>query len=178
MSEARDSTTVHAADPAATRAVGSIIARHVRDGDVIALDGPLGAGKTELVRGLAEGMGLDPGDVTSPTFVLMHEYEPQDAASPVLAHIDAYRLEGADGLASLGWQGHGEGLRRGAVTAIEWADRVATALGPDRLNVRIEHAPAGRRITLSPGGTWRARMPALSAELTQRLGSTTGSDRE
>ncbi|MEE9405450.1 MAG: tRNA (adenosine(37)-N6)-threonylcarbamoyltransferase complex ATPase subunit type 1 TsaE, partial [Algisphaera sp.] len=62
--------------PQATMACGQRLAALLSPGDVVALDGELGAGKTQFTRGLAEGLGLDPGHVSSPTFVMMHEYEP------------------------------------------------------------------------------------------------------
>jgi tRNA threonylcarbamoyladenosine biosynthesis protein TsaE len=144
-----------------TVALASAVGERCRAGDVVALSGELGAGKTQFVRGLACGMGIDPGRVSSPTFVIAQEYEAGDAAGVVLVHIDAYRLHSGEELASLGWAGEGGDLRAGAVLAVEWADRVLDALGPDRLEVRLEHAPDGRRITLTGHGDWSARMIAL-----------------
>lgn len=149
---------------AATIALGEAIGRAAREGDVIALHGELGAGKTQLVRGIAAGMGLSPRQVSSPTFVISHEYLPDDAAQGhdaggglVLVHIDAYRLTGPDDLGTIGWSGDGGELREGAVIVIEWAERVAGALGADVLHLTLEHADAGRRITLEPGGVWSGR---------------------
>lgn len=128
-------------------------------GDVIGLDGELGAGKTQLVRGLARGMDLDPTHVSSPTFVFMHEYlpPPPEAQQPspedqghgsatgsddglILVHIDAYRVTGPDDLATLGFD---DELRDTSVTAVEWATLIATTpgspLGDHRLHVLIEH---------------------------------------
>ena len=138
-----------------TLALGRRLGKLATPGDVITLDGELGAGKTQLVRGLAAGLGLDPTQVSSPTYVLMHEYEPADVERPVLVHIDAYRLPPgttAEGLASLGYD---DELAATAVTAIEWADRLAEVPGVDRLAVTLEHAGAtARRITLTPHGRW------------------------
>ncbi len=143
----------------AGRALGAVL----RAGDVLALDGELGAGKTQLVRGIAEGMGLDPAQVSSPTFVVMAEYaRPRRGVGSglltPLVHIDAYRLAGADELSSLGLDAgavggvggasgaspHGAGLD--AVVVVEWAQRVASALGqlagPGLLaRVELAHAP-------------------------------------
>ena len=144
------------------RAIGAMCAV----GDVVALDGELGAGKTQLVRGLAEGLGLDPRQVSSPTFVFMQEYLPASTQgdSPVLVHMDAYRLEGAEDLATLGWD---DGLLDGAVLAVEWAERIADHLGPDRLQVTLEHAgDSARQVEIEAAGTWVGRMPALEAKLT------------
>lgn len=143
-----------------TLALGAAVGRVCRAGDVVALIGELGAGKTQFVRGMAQGMGLDPRQVSSPTFVIAQEYADDDERR-VLVHIDAYRLHSGDELASLGWSGAGGDLPEDAVLAVEWADRVADALGGDRLEVRIDHAPGGRKLTLTPYGTWLARMIPL-----------------
>lgn len=153
----------------ATVAVGGAIAKSFKPGDLVGLIGELGAGKTQMVRGMAGGLHIKPNRVSSPTFVFLHEYPPDndDAGSPVLAHVDAYRLSGTDDLASIGWDGNGQELRRGAVLVVEWADRITDALGADWLEVRLLHNDNGRRITLSPHGEWHARMPALRADMDQ-----------
>lgn len=144
-----------------TLAIAAAVARAAADGDLIGLVGELGAGKTQFVRGLAEGLGIDPDHISSPTFVLMHEYEPREPDRPVLVHIDAYRLRGADELATIGWHGSGEELRQGAVVAVEWANRVSEAMGEHWLEIVLEHAEdaadgpgESRRITLRPHGDW------------------------
>jgi len=157
-----------------TMAVGAAVARAVLTGDMIALIGELGAGKTQFVRGLAEGLGLDPSRVSSPTFVFMQEYNPPppevsqgssgEARSLVITHVDAYRLAGEDDLASIGWEGDGEELRDGAVLVVEWADRITDALPADRLEVNIAHLGEGRAITLNPHGSWRDRIAELKLD--------------
>ena len=142
-----------------TQAVGVAIAGVARAGDVIALEGMLGAGKTQLVRGLAVEMGIDPRLVSSPTFMLVQEYEPADPARPVLVHVDAYRLTGDD-LATIGWDDP-QAFHEGAVVAVEWASRLGDALPADRLDVLLEHAEGGRRVTLTPRGEWVERWDAL-----------------
>lgn len=152
--------TIESRSVADTMAVGEAIARVAKPGDIIALDGELGAGKTQLVRGLARGLGLDPHHVASPTFVIAHEYEPPEADAPdapVLVHIDAYRLTGPGDLDTIGWGEDGQETRDGAIVAIEWASRIASALGDDLLRVTLEHTDAGRRITLIPQGNWQQR---------------------
>lgn len=141
--------------------LGRRLGRLAEPGDVFALDGELGAGKTQFVRGLALGMGLDPAHVSSPTFVFMHEYvdEKNDGITP-LVHIDAYRITGPDDLATLGFD---DELRDSSVTAVEWAELIAAMpgqpLGEDRLNVRIEHhGPDARRMILTPRGRWTGRL--------------------
>lgn len=157
---------IDTANPEQTVAVGAAVGGVCRAGDLIALEGELGAGKTQLVRGLAEGMGLNPRQVSSPTFVLMQEYEP-DASSdePVLLHIDAYRIKSDDDLHSIGWVGHGEELRDGAVIAIEWASLIERALGDDVLWISVVHESNGRRISLSARGAWRDKINSIQASL-------------
>jgi tRNA threonylcarbamoyladenosine biosynthesis protein TsaE len=142
-----------------TVALGRRLGQLAQPGDVIGLDGELGAGKTQLVRGLAQGLGLDPAQVSSPTFVLLHEYPPEESNSEdatALLHLDAYRLTGPDDLAGLGFD---EDLRADAVTAIEWASRIEEALGDNALRVEIEHLDEHkRRITLRPHGSWQRKL--------------------
>lgn len=148
-----------------TMAIGTAVAEIIREGDLVALIGELGAGKTQFVRGMAMGLNIEPARVSSPTFVFLQEYDPAEGDSPVLAHVDAYRLAGTDDLASIGWEGDGEELRSGAVLVVEWADRVAGALGEDWLEVRIVHNGGGRSITLAPHGEWSDRMAGLRKRL-------------
>ena len=103
--------------------------------DVVLLEGELGAGKTCFVRGLCEGLGGDPTQVNSPTFVIMQEYEVRDGIR--LIHIDAYRLCGEDDLESIGWD---ELLNDPlAIIAIEWPSKIANALPDFAIKVSIEH---------------------------------------
>ncbi len=154
-----------------TVALGRAIAAVLRSGDVIALTGELGAGKTQIVRGLAQGLGADPTHVASPTFVIVHEYTtPSD--SPGLIHIDAYRLKSLADLESIGWetaQDGGHGLAdafTGSVVAIEWADRLQDQLPPDRLEVRLEHTGPDHRTARATGrGSWSSRMRSVIAHL-------------
>lgn len=126
----------HSADE--TMGIAAELAATLRGGAFIALHGDLGAGKTCFVRGLARGLGIDPRAVSSPTFVIMHEYESAATDEPrVLIHVDAYRLNGVVELEGIGWE---ELLdRRDAVIALEWPERIGDALPPDRLDVWIEH---------------------------------------
>lgn len=119
-------TTIHAATPAETLAAGRALAAELRAGDVLALVGPLGAGKTQFVKGLAAGLGLDAEGVTSPTFTLLHEYRGPAARAP-LYHFDFYRLETAAEAAALGLE---EVFDGDGVTAVEWADRFPDLLPP------------------------------------------------
>lgn len=137
--------------------LGRRLSQLCQPGDVVALDGELGAGKTQLVRGLALGMKLDPTQVSSPTFVFMHEYIDEDATP--LVHIDAYRVTGPDDLATLGFD---DELRETSVTAVEWARLIQPALGEHRLHIQIEHrGDDQRQLTLEPHGRWTARLAEL-----------------
>ncbi len=98
---------------------------------MVALAGPLGAGKTVFVKGLAEGFEIDSAGVASPTFVIASEYE---SGARRLAHVDLYRLESAAELEAAGFL---DLLRPGALVAVEWADRFADALPRERLDVVI-----------------------------------------
>ena len=143
--------------------LGEAISKCCLPGDIVALQGELGAGKTQLVRGIAQGLGLNPRQVSSPTFVMVQEYEPEQGGdTPVLVHIDAYRIGSPDELESIGWTGHGEELRENAVVAVEWAKLIRPAMGDDLLWVEIEHAPEGRHILCSAFGSWQAKIQLLS----------------
>lgn len=103
---------------AETRAIAAKMAASVKAGDVLLLSGDLGAGKTAFVRGLAEGLGLDAGEVTSPTFTLVHEYR---GGRLPLIHVDLYRLDKAD-LDEIGLDPE---LAERGVTAVEWSERLS-----------------------------------------------------
>jgi len=115
-----------------TERLGERLGRAATAGDVLALWGELGVGKTVLARGVAAGLGIDPDEVTSPTFVILHEHL---AGRMPLFHLDLYRLSHAD-LGSTGWE---EAVEGGGVTVIEWPDRAGDDLPLDRLDVRLEH---------------------------------------
>ena len=106
------------ASEAETVGVAAALATEIEAGAVLLLSGELGAGKTAFVRGLAQGLGLDPGDVTSPTFTLVHEYR---GGRLPLIHVDLYRLDRAE----LDEIGLDEELARSGVVAIEWPERLA-----------------------------------------------------
>src|SRR5437763_9517656 len=126
-----ESVTFDAPDLDATRAFGHRLAALLFPGAVVALVGPLGAGKTHLVRAVAEGLGIADGRaVSSPTFVLIQEY---DARLPVY-HFDAYRLRGPGEFSDLGAHEYFEG--RG-VCLVEWADRVEACLPAEHLSVTL-----------------------------------------
>ena len=143
----------------ATRAIGQLLGESCTGGETLALIGPLGAGKTCLVRGLAAGLGAPAEAVTSPTFVLIHEY----AGRVPLYHVDLYRLDARDALNGLGLE---EYIDSAGVTVIEWADRAPAVLPRDHLRITIEHLGGDRRrVTLHPQG---ARPAALAAQVVAR----------
>lgn len=126
-----------------TDRLGAALATELPPGTVVALIGPLGAGKTRLVQAVATALGVPPGRVTSPTFVLVNEYT--GGRLPVY-HFDTYRLKDDDEFLNLGPD---EYFDSDGVTFVEWADRVATLLPPDRLEITIDViSETERRITL------------------------------
>ena len=146
---------------AQTRRLAMGLASRLRAGDVIALAGPLGAGKTCFVRGLAEGLGLDPADVSSPTFIMCQEYEPpKGQGGPVLVHVDGYRLAGDDELETIGWDEYLEA--RDAIIALEWADRFGDALPEERIDIEMAHVDEhSRRLRISAPDALSDRLTAL-----------------
>ena len=141
--------------PDETRSFAAAMARAARAGDVIALFGELGAGKTEFVKGFAKGLGIE-SVVNSPSFVLMAEH----GGRVPLFHLDLYRLTGA---AEALEGGLADERRSGGVTVIEWAERAAGVL-PDHLAVRIEGSGDDpRRISVDTrGDRYRAYADAVA----------------
>jgi len=138
--------TTHSQDD--TASVGRRLASTLVPGSVVLLTGDLGAGKTALVRGLAEGLGVAPGEVSSPTFTLMQEYR---GGRIPLIHVDLYRLNDAREVDELGL----DELGLESVLAIEWAEKLPRPIG-DAIEVRIEHGGGDeRRLTITPA-PWQA----------------------
>ncbi|MEW6516675.1 MAG: tRNA (adenosine(37)-N6)-threonylcarbamoyltransferase complex ATPase subunit type 1 TsaE [candidate division FCPU426 bacterium] len=132
-----DNKCFSTASESETEAVGELLAPQLRPGDVVALTGELGSGKTCLTRGLARGLGAS-GPVTSPTFNLLHEY-----AGPLpVYHFDLYRLKSAQELEDLGWEEYSAG---NGVCVLEWAERAGSLLPAAHWAVRFEIADAGSR---------------------------------
>ena len=135
-----------------TERLGNALASVLPPGTVVALIGPLGAGKTRLVQAVATALGIPHGRVTSPTFVLVNEYP--GGRLPVY-HFETYRLKDDDDFLNLGPE---EYFDSGGITFVEWADRVATLLPPERLEITIDvTSETERRITL------RGTSPQLEA---------------
>jgi len=140
--------------PAATRALGRRLGAALRPGDFVALTGELGAGKTLLVKAMAEGAGAE--SATSPTFALVNLYR-----GPVpLQHLDLYRVSGAEELFSLGFD---DLLAEPAATVCEWADRARQALPADRLEIELAHAgPRARQARMRARGPRAERLLAAA----------------
>lgn len=126
-------------------ALGAALGQLLRPGDVLCLSGDLGAGKTAFAQGVARGLGVK-GAVTSPTFIIVNEYE----GRLPFYHFDVYRLDGPEEMDLLGFEEYLEG---NGVTLIEWAERVAEALPRERLDIGIERdGEAGRVFTFAARG--------------------------
>ena len=127
-----------------TERLGAALADALPPGTVVGLIGTLGAGKTRLVQAIATALGMPPGSVTSPTFVLVNEY--RGGRMPVF-HFDTYRLKDEDEFLALGPDEYFEST---GLTFIEWADRVADMLPRERVEIRFEVVDQTiRRITLN-----------------------------
>ncbi|HEX9815091.1 MAG TPA: tRNA (adenosine(37)-N6)-threonylcarbamoyltransferase complex ATPase subunit type 1 TsaE [Myxococcota bacterium] len=168
--------------PEATQAAAELLAASLpREGLLVVLSGPLGAGKTLFAKGLAGGLGVDPEAVTSPTFAICSEYDLADGRR--LAHLDGYRLESAAELESAGFL---DLLVAGTIILIEWGERFRAALPADRLEIEIsrsDETPTQRRLDAlasGPSGAralaqWRARLVGetgqpLNLELAEEKG--------
>lgn len=153
---------LHAATTDDTHAVGEALAQVLVSGDVVVLTGELGAGKTTLVRGVAEGLGAEE-HVASPTFTLVREYV---TGRIPIAHVDVYRLTRVQDVVDLGLEELSDGV---AVLLIEWGDAIEELLPADRLRVELTTSPAddeSRRIEVSTEGPgWTSREEALGQAL-------------
>ena len=138
-------------DLAAMEALGARIARRLRPGDVVALSGPLGSGKTTLARAVIAALGYT-GEVPSPTFTLVEAYD----LDPPLVHADFYRLERPREADELGLDDY----REGAALLAEWPEK-AGGFGhePGCLAIALEIAGSGRKAIVEPGDDWLGRWP-------------------
>ena len=140
-----------------TKRLGAVLAEVLPPGTVVGLIGTLGAGKTRLVQAVAAALGVPPGSVTSPTFVLVNEYA--GGRRPVY-HFDTYRLKDADEFLALGPD---EYFESDGITFVEWADRVAQLLPKERLEIALEVVGETQRCICVRGTTKRME------ELVQRI---------
>jgi tRNA threonylcarbamoyladenosine biosynthesis protein TsaE len=149
-------TCTHSRDE--TLALAARVGSILRPGDVVALCGDLGVGKTVFAKGIARGLGVV-DEVVSPTFTLVREY---DAPVP-LVHVDVYRLDHFQELYDVGFD---ELVGGGSVTVVEWGDRVGAMLPVERLEVCMRQGDRDddRLLTFEPAGkTWAVRSDALAA---------------
>jgi tRNA threonylcarbamoyladenosine biosynthesis protein TsaE len=150
--------TILLADAAETDGLGHALAGVLRAGDVVALSGPLGAGKTSLARGALASLGLDE-EAPSPSFSLVIAYEPPEVRIP-LWHVDLYRIEDIDEIAELGL----DDARSDSALLIEWPERMGAMLWEDALRLTLEPDPnGGRRLTWAAPAAWEARWPPLQS---------------
>ena len=141
-------------DAAATHAAGLALAPQIRPGDIIALSGDLGTGKSCFARGVLAGLGFD-GDVPSPSFPLVIPYDPPAVTLPIW-HVDLYRLDGPQDAEPLALD---EALYDGALM-IEWPERLDARLWPEALLLRFDFVGnSGRRLTVTAPPSWEARCP-------------------
>ena len=125
--------------------LGKRIGGRLRSGDVVALVGELGAGKTHLIKGLAAGVGVEgASDITSPSFTLIHEYQGRIP----FYHLDLYRLAAEEDIVDLGIE---EYLGREGVAVIEWADRIPSFLPKELLRITLHYLDARSRSVLFLG---------------------------
>ena len=143
------------ADADATESAGALLGAQIEQGDVIAISGPLGAGKTCFTRGLIRAMGFD-GDVPSPTFGIVIPYSPPDVRLP-LWHVDLYRIETLNEVHELGL----DDARADTVLVIEWPERLGSTLWLDALRIDLSVEGNGRRLTATVPPSWDARWPFL-----------------
>jgi tRNA threonylcarbamoyladenosine biosynthesis protein TsaE len=147
--------SVETRGPEETRAFAVLLAENLKEGDFIALEGEMAAGKTCFVQGLAAGLGYT-GPATSPTFTLLHMYE---GGRLPLYHFDVYRLETARELENIGYEDYfyGDG-----VCVVEWSNLAGGYLPERRIEIRLDkEADDMRRITVTPLGgdeAWRRNM--------------------
>ena len=161
-----DAWSFDSQDPEETFAFGRALGQVVgAEGLAIALVGPLGAGKTVFVKGLAEGLGVDPRVVSSPTFVIAQQYSVSTGPT-ALHHVDLYRLESEDELESIGFY---DMFAPGSVVAVEWADRFPDVLGREYLRVDLEGPSvaeaSGQDGSSRPGRAARVLAKGKRAEL-------------
>ena len=127
--------------PEQTEELGREIGRRLKPGDILSLDGDLGAGKTVITRGICAGMGLDPSDVQSPTFTIVNEYE----GEVPLFHFDTYRLSGEDDFLASGLD---EYFYRDGVCVIEWGSVIDGLLPEDAIRIGVFGSGSERKIVI------------------------------
>jgi len=141
--------------PADSLAFGARLAALVQPGDVIALSGPLGAGKTSIARGLLSALGLQV-EAPSPSYAIVQPYEPPEVRFPVL-HVDLYRIEHPEEIEELGL----DEARGEALLVVEWPERIGEAMWRDALWLTLDVMPDGARaLTARVPAAWKGRWPS------------------
>lgn len=131
-----------------TWSLAKAIANELQPGDIVCLEGDLGAGKTTFVQGLAAALGV-PGRVTSPTFCIVQEHQSPDL---LFVHMDLYRLHGEEDVEAIGWEDY---IARGAILAIEWPERAGALIPQNAHRIAFRHlGEKNRKITIDKGGTF------------------------
>lgn len=160
--EQKAQLAVTARDEADTVRVAAAVAHASIAGDVLALAGDLGSGKTAFARGFIRALTVPDEEVPSPTFTLVQTYA---ADGRTIYHFDLYRIEDPDEAWELGI----EEAFAGGIALIEWPERLGRLLPADRLDIRLNMPPGGgptdRRITLTAGPSWRGRLRRLRGAL-------------
>jgi tRNA threonylcarbamoyladenosine biosynthesis protein TsaE len=134
---------VESGSPEETIELGRRFAAGLQPGDVVALYGDLGSGKTHFVKGIAAGLGWDPSEVASPTFVLLHEY----ATQPPVYHFDAYRIGRPEEFTALGFEEYASG---DGICVVEWPERIEGLLPPGTIRLRLTAGEGDvRRVSLA-----------------------------
>jgi len=138
-----------------TRMIAEDLSAVLRPGDVVRLEGEMGAGKTTFVRLLAQRFGISPDAVSSPTFVIMNIYGKEGGKQPMIAHLDCYRLGDESELDALGWD---RIIDSDAIVLIEWPERINDAIPDDALRVMIDHVDeTSRRFRFEIPDQWYER---------------------
>jgi tRNA threonylcarbamoyladenosine biosynthesis protein TsaE len=139
------------ADESATEALGGLLARAARPGDVITLSGPLGVGKTALARGFLSALGHE-GEVPSPSFAIVQPYEDLD---PPVWHVDLFRIDDVGELDELGLEAAADG-----VLLVEWPEKAGNRALPQALGLTLEFDEGNaRRLTAKVPPSWQSRWP-------------------
>jgi tRNA threonylcarbamoyladenosine biosynthesis protein TsaE len=151
---------ISSSSPQKTEQIGLSLGEILIKGDIIALSGELGTGKTTLVRGMAQGMGLEKEDVVSPSFTLVNEYR----GHPPLFHLDLYRLHDEKELLDVDFEAY---IRGEGVVVIEWADKISRAIPADALWITLRYVADERREIVAQGRG--ARYELIIEELQRRV---------
>ncbi len=147
-------SVIHLSDPQATEAFGALLADRVQPGDVITLEGTLGAGKTSVARGLLAALGLA-GEAPSPSFAIVQPYEPPEVRFPVL-HVDLYRIDDPAEIEELAL----DDARYDSLVLVEWPERAGPDHWPDALRLSLTIEPDGTRgLTIGVPEAWTSRWP-------------------